>query len=105
IKDEPSAQAAIPKLRSADEELDNVIRLSAQLPEAGKKAVGSAAATAESTTTQLFDKVLAIPGVKDVAKPQIDSLRAKLNTLSKHQKNYKKENQGTPLWGPGRPRR
>jgi hypothetical protein len=85
IKDEPSAQAAIPKLRNADAELDNVIRLSAQLPDAGKKAVGAAAATAEPATTELFDKVLAIPGVKDVAKPQIDSLRAKLNTLSKDQ--------------------
>src|SRR5262249_29436186 len=85
IKDEPSAQAAMPKLRNADEQLDSVIRLSAQLPDAGKKAVGSVAATAESATTQLFDKVLAIPGVKDAAKPQIDSLRAKLETLSKNQ--------------------
>jgi hypothetical protein len=85
IKDEPSAQAAISKLRNADAELDDVIRLSAQLPDAGKKAVGSVAATAESATTQLFDKVLAIPGDKEVAKPQIDSLRAKLNTLSKNQ--------------------
>jgi hypothetical protein len=85
VKDEPSAQAALGKLRNADAELDNVIRLSAQLPDAGKKAVGSVAASAESATTQLFDKVLAIPGVKEVAKPQIDSLRAKLNTLSKDQ--------------------
>jgi hypothetical protein len=85
IKDEPSAQAAIPKLRNADAELDNVIRLSAQLPDAGKKAVGSVAATAESETTKLFDQILAIPGVKELAKPQIDSLRAKLNTLSKNQ--------------------
>jgi hypothetical protein len=85
VKDEPSAQAALGKLRNADAELDNVIRLSAQLPDAGKKAVGAVAATAGPATTQLFDKVLAIPGVKDVAKPQIDSLRAKLNTLSKDQ--------------------
>jgi hypothetical protein len=85
IKDEPSAQAAIPKLRNADEVLDSVIRLSVQLPDAGKKAVGSVAATAEPATTQQFDQVLAIPGVKDLAKPQIDSLRAKLNTLSKNQ--------------------
>jgi hypothetical protein len=85
IKDESSAQAAIPKLRNADADLDNVIRLSAQLPDAGKKAIGSVAATAEPATTQLFDKVLAIPGVRDVAKPQIDSLRAKLNALSKDQ--------------------
>jgi hypothetical protein len=85
VKDEPSAHAAIPKLSNADSELDNVIRLSAQLPDAGKKALGSAAAAAEPATTQLFDKVLAIPGVKEVARPQIESLRAKLNTLSKDQ--------------------
>jgi hypothetical protein len=62
-----------------------VIRLSAQLPDAGKKAVGAVAATAEHGTTHLFDKALAIPVVKDVAKPQIDSLQAKLNALSKNQ--------------------
>jgi hypothetical protein len=81
IKDEPSAQAALSKLQTAGDQLDNVIKLSAQLPEAGKKAVGAAVATAQPTTTQMFDKVLAIPGAKEVAKPQIDSLRAKLNTL------------------------
>lgn len=83
IKDEPTAQEALPKLQNAGEELDNVIKLSAQLPEAGKKAVGDVAATAQLATTQLFDKVLTIPGVREVAKPQIDSLRAKLETLSK----------------------
>ena len=85
IKDEHSAQTALPKLESAGTELDNVIRLSEQLPEAGKKAVAGVVAAAQPATTQLFDKVLAIPGVQQVAKPQIDSLRAKLNTLSKDQ--------------------
>ena len=83
IKDGNSAQAALPKLQDAGTELDNVIKLSGQLPEAGKKAVGGVVAGTQSATTQLFDKVLAIPGVKEVAKPQIDSLRAKLDTLSK----------------------
>jgi hypothetical protein len=32
---------------------------------------------------QLFDKVLAIPGVDAVAKPAIEALRAKLDALSK----------------------
>jgi hypothetical protein len=85
IKDGNSAQAALPKLQDAGTELDNVIKLSGQLPEAGKKAVGGVVAGSQSATTQLFDKVLAIPGVKEVAKPQIDSLRAKLDTLSKNQ--------------------
>lgn len=85
ITDGHSAQAALPKLQSAGTELDNVIRLSGQLPETGKKVVAGVVAAAQPATTQLFDKVLAIPGVKEVAKPQIDSLRAKLNTLSKEQ--------------------
>jgi hypothetical protein len=83
IKDENSAHAALPKLQSAGTELDNAIKLSGQLPEAGKKDVGGAAAAAQPAITQLFDKVLAIPGVKEVAKPQIDSLREKLATLGK----------------------
>lgn len=85
IRDGNSAQAALPKLQDAGTELDNIIRLSGQLPEAGKKAVGGVVAGTQQATTQLFDKVLGIPGVKEVAKPQIDSLRAKLNTLSKDQ--------------------
>jgi hypothetical protein len=85
IKDESSAQAALSKLQSAGTELDNVIKLSTQLPEAGKKALGGVIAAAQPATTQLFDKVLEIPGVKEVAKPQIDSLKAKIDTLSKDQ--------------------
>jgi Bacterial protein of unknown function (DUF937) len=85
IKDGNSAQAALSKLQNAGAELDNVIKLSGQSPEAGKKAVGEAVAAAQPATSQLFDTILAIPGVKEVAKPQIDSLRAKLNTLSKDQ--------------------
>jgi hypothetical protein len=34
------------------------------------------------TLNQLFDKVLAIPGVADVLKPAIDALRLKLAALT-----------------------
>ena len=34
------------------------------------------------TLNQLFDKVLAIPGVADVLKPTIDALKAKLVVLT-----------------------
>ncbi|SRR5579883_54346 len=85
IKDQTSAQAALPKLETAGTELDDVIRLSDQLPEAGRKALGAVVAAAQPATAQLFDKVLAIPGVKEVAKPHIDSLRAKIDTLKKDQ--------------------
>jgi len=34
------------------------------------------------TINQLFDKVLAIPGVGEVLKPTLDTLRTKLTTLA-----------------------
>jgi hypothetical protein len=34
-----------------------------------------------ATINQLFDKVLAIPGVSELLKPAIDTLKAKLATL------------------------
>jgi hypothetical protein len=37
---------------------------------------------AMSTLNQLFDRVLAIPGVADIIKPTIDILRAKLVSLT-----------------------
>jgi hypothetical protein len=37
---------------------------------------------AMSTMNQLFDRVLAIPGVAEVIKPTVDALRAKLVTLT-----------------------
>jgi hypothetical protein len=35
-----------------------------------------------STLNQLFDRVLAIPGVADIIKPTIDALRVKLAALT-----------------------
>jgi hypothetical protein len=35
-----------------------------------------------SSLNQLFDKVLAIPGVAEIIKPTIDALKAKLATLT-----------------------
>jgi hypothetical protein len=35
-----------------------------------------------ATLNQLFDKVLAIPGVGEVLKPTIDALKANLTTLT-----------------------
>jgi hypothetical protein len=35
-----------------------------------------------STLNQLFDRVLAVPGVADIIKPTIDTLRVKLAALT-----------------------
>jgi hypothetical protein len=40
-------------------------------------------AAALPTLNQLFDKVLALPGVGDIAKPVIDGVKAKLEAMSR----------------------
>jgi hypothetical protein len=83
VSDEATAKAALPKLQSAASELDNVIQLSSQLPAEGKKTIGSLVAAAQPATTQLFNKVQGIPAANNVAKPTIDALKEKIDTLSK----------------------
>lgn len=83
IKDTTSAEAAISKLQGATSELDRIGGLSGQLPAAGKTALAALVAAARPSIDELFDKVLALPGVSTIAKPAVDALRAKLDTLSK----------------------
>jgi hypothetical protein len=83
ITDADSAQAAIPKIRDATARLDEISTLSAKLPPEGKSALARLIAAAMPTMNQLCDKVLAIPGVGGIAKPAIDELRGKLDTLAR----------------------
>ena len=81
INDTASAQAALPKIRDAISQLDEVRTQSAKLPVEGKSALAKLIATAMPTINQLCDRVIAAPGVGAVAKPTIDELRGKLDTL------------------------
>jgi hypothetical protein len=83
ITDATSAQAALPKLREAITQIDELGALSAKLPQSGKGALASLIAAAMPTINQLCDKVLTTPGVGAIAKPSIDELRIKLDTLAK----------------------
>ena len=83
ITDSASAKAALPKLQEADGQLSTVNNLVAKLSPEQKKAVAALIVAAMPTLNGLFDKVLAIPGVADIAKPVIDGLKAKLDVLSK----------------------
>ena len=83
ITDAASAQAAIPKLREATTQLNEVSDLAAKLSPEGKSALAKLIAAARPTINQMCDKVLATPGVGDIAKPAIDELRVKLDTLSR----------------------
>jgi hypothetical protein len=83
ITDAASAQAALPKLRDATTQLNEVSNLATKLTPEGKSALARLIAAATPTIDQMCDKVLATPGVGDIAKPTIDELRGKLDTLSR----------------------
>jgi hypothetical protein len=83
ITDTASAQAALPKLREATAQLNEVSNLATKLSPEGKGALARLIAAATPTINQMCDKVLATPGVEGIAKPAIDELRGKLDTLSR----------------------
>ena len=83
INDLATAQTALPNLQSAAAEVKKVTDLSGQLPTAGKTALASLIAAARPSLEELFNKVLAIPGVAEMAKPAIDAIRAQLDALGK----------------------
>jgi hypothetical protein len=83
ITDAASAQAALPKLHEATAQLNEVSTLATKLTPEGKSALARLIATATPAINQMCDKVLATPGVGDIAKPAIDELRGKLDTLSR----------------------
>jgi hypothetical protein len=83
ITDAASAQAALPKLREATTKLNEVSNLATKLTPEGKSALAKLIAVATPTINQMCDKVLATPEVGDIAKPAIDELRGKLDTLSR----------------------
>jgi hypothetical protein len=82
VNDVASAQAALPRLQAATSQIDKVSGMLAQLSDGQRKMLAGLVIPAMSTMNQLFDRVLAIPGVAEVIKPTVDALRAKLVTLT-----------------------
>jgi hypothetical protein len=83
ITDAASAQAALPKLQEATTQLNEVSNLATRLTPEGRSALAKLTAAAMPTINQMCDKVLATPGVEGIAKPAIDQLRGRLDTLSR----------------------
>ncbi|WP_454625005.1 DUF937 domain-containing protein [Bradyrhizobium cenepequi] len=81
ITDAASAEAALPKLREATAQLNEVSSRATQLSPEGKSALVKLIVAATPTINQMCDKVLATPGAGDIAKPAIDELRGKLDAL------------------------
>src|SRR5262249_46640833 len=82
ITDAASAQAALPKLRDVTAQIDKVDGLIGQLSAEQRKLLAGMVNPLMPPLNELFDKVLAIPGVSDLLKPTIDALRAKLAVLT-----------------------
>ena len=83
ITDAASAEAALPKLKEATAQLNEVRSRAAQLSPEGKSTLIKLIVAATPTINQMCDKVLATPGAGDVAKPAIDELRGKLDALAR----------------------
>jgi hypothetical protein len=83
ITDAASAQAALPKLREATTQLNEVGNLATKLSPEGKSALAKLIAAAMPTINQMCDKVLATPAMGDIVKPTIDELRGRLDTLAR----------------------
>jgi hypothetical protein len=83
IADAATAQAALPKLQEASGALEKVSGMTAKLSAEQKTALAALIAAALPVLNPLFDKVLAIQGVSDIAKPVIDSIKAQLDQLAK----------------------
>jgi hypothetical protein len=82
ITDAASAQAALPKLREVTTQIDMVDGVVGQLSPEQRKVLAGMVNPLMPSLNQLFDKVLAIPGVAELLKPTIDALRAKLAMLT-----------------------
>ena len=82
ITDAATAQAALPKLRETTAQLNEIASMATNLNPERKNALAKLIAAAAPTVNQMCDKVLATPGVGDVARPAITELRRKIDTMS-----------------------
>jgi hypothetical protein len=82
ITDANSAQAALPKLEAAKNQIDRISNLTGQLSPDQRKVLAGVVATSLPMINQLTDKVMAIPGVGDTLKPTLDPMKHKLAELS-----------------------
>ena len=81
IKDEATAQAAVPELTKDGSQFDQLIGLLGQLSPETRKTLTDAFVAIKPRLDKLFDQALALPGVGPVIKPTLDTIRSKLNTL------------------------
>jgi hypothetical protein len=82
MTDPASARAALPKLQQATEQLDRINGLAAQLPPTSRKNLASLMEASMPALNRLCDRALSSPQIAGLAKPTIDALRAKMESLA-----------------------
>jgi hypothetical protein len=82
ITDAASAQTALPRLQQATAQLDKVSGVLGQLSTSQRTVLAGLINPVMPAINQLIDRVLAIPGVAEIIKPTIDTLKAKLAVLA-----------------------
>jgi hypothetical protein len=83
MTDESSVTAALPKINDAISQLDGITARAAKLSPEARSTLAKLIVAATPAINQMCDKVLAAPGAGTLAKPAIDTLRAKLDALAK----------------------
>jgi len=82
VSDVTSAQAALPKLQEVTAQIAKTGGEVGELTAEQRKAVAAVINPLMPAVNQVCDKVLAIPGVAEVLKPSVDSLKARLIALT-----------------------
>jgi len=82
IKDTESAKAAMADLASMDEKLGTMTSGLSALPEAMRGKVTESMKSMMPEFQATIDKVMAIPGVKEILQPIIDSMMGKLKSIT-----------------------
>jgi len=82
VKDVPTAEVAAPRLTDLTPKLDGLKALWDKLPDAGKSTIRKIAVDHLGKLKELVAKVLAIPGVSEKLKPELDTLLAKLSAFT-----------------------
>src|SRR5215469_1406507 len=82
VTDVSSAQAALPKLKEAAAQIDKTGGEAVQLSAEQRKAIAAVINPLMPAFNQVCDEVLAIPGVAEVLKPSVDTLKTKLTAFA-----------------------
>ena len=82
VTDIASAKAALPRLQEVTDQIGKTQGMIGTMSADQRKVLAGLVSPTMPEVNQLFDKTLAIPGVGDVLKPTLDTLKAKLTTLT-----------------------